>query len=185
MEDIHSRTDFDLRNHAEHSGKKLQYFDNDLDPATGKPIGNYVPYVIETSIGLDRTVMMILSEAYKEEDLSTEEKKDSRVVLKFPAFLAPVKLAILPLLKKDGLPEIARELMNECKPHFKCFYEEKDTIGKRYRRMDALGTPFCVTIDHQTKEDNTVTIRYRDTMQQERVPLSEVRQIVLRNIQGF
>ena len=185
VEGIHSRTDFDLKNHQQYSGKKLQYFDNDLDPATGKPIGNYVPYVIETSIGLDRTVMMILSEAYKEEDLSTEEKKDSRVVLKFPAFLAPVKLAILPLLKKDGLPEIARELMNECKPHFKCFYEEKDTIGKRYRRMDALGTPFCVTIDHQTKEDNTATIRYRDTMQQERVPLSEVRQIVLRNIQGF
>jgi glycyl-tRNA synthetase len=185
VEGIHSRTDFDLKNHQQYSGKKLQYFDNDIDPNTGKPIGNYIPYVIETSIGLDRTVMMLLSEAYQEEDLSTEEKKDSRVVLKFPAFLAPVKLAILPLLKKDGLPEIARELMNECKPHFKCFYEEKDTIGKRYRRMDALGTPFCVTIDHQTKEDQTVTIRYRDSMKQERIALSEVKQLVLNHSQAF
>jgi glycyl-tRNA synthetase len=185
VEGIHSRTDFDLKNHQQYSGKKLQYFDNDIDPNTGKPIGNYIPYVIETSIGLDRTVMMVLSEAYQEEDLSTEEKKDSRVVLKFPPFLAPVKLAILPLLKKDGLPEIARVLMNVCKPHFKCFYEEKDTIGKRYRRMDALGTPFCVTIDHQTKEDQTVTIRYRDSMKQERIALSEVKQLVQSQIQAF
>ncbi|MBS1589007.1 MAG: glycine--tRNA ligase [Bacteroidetes bacterium] len=184
VEGIHSRTDFDLKNHQQFSGKKLQYFDNDLDPQTNKPIGNYIPYVIETSIGLDRTVMMVLSQAYQEEDLSTEEKKDSRVVLKFPTFLAPIKLAILPLLKKDGLPEIARELMNDCKPHFKCFYEEKDTIGKRYRRMDALGTPFCVTIDHQTKEDQTVTIRHRDTMVQERIPLDEVKAHILKAIQG-
>jgi glycyl-tRNA synthetase len=123
--------------------------------------------------------MMVLSEAYEEQDLSTEEKKDSRIVLKFPPKLAPIKLAILPLIKKDGLPEMAREIMNECKEHFKCFYEEKDTIGKRYRRMDAIGTPFCVTIDHQTKEDKTVTIRYRDTMEQERIPISEIRQKVL------
>lgn len=184
VEGIHSRTDFDLKNHQQYSGKKLQYFDNDIDEATGKPLGNYIPYVIETSIGLDRTVMMVISEAYEEQDLSTQEKKDSRVVLKFPAFLAPIKLAILPLVKKDGLPEIARELMNECKPHFKCFYEEKDTIGKRYRRMDALGTPFCVTIDHQTKEDQTVTIRYRDTMVQERLPLAQIKQLVLNKIQG-
>ncbi|MBO9681506.1 MAG: glycine--tRNA ligase, partial [Flavisolibacter sp.] len=179
VEGIHSRTDFDLRNHQEYSKKKMQYFDNDIDPATGKPYGNYIPYVIETSIGVDRTVMMVLSEAYEEQDLSTEEKKDSRVVLKFPAKLAPIKLAILPLVKKDGLPEIARDIMNGCKEHFKCFYEEKDTIGKRYRRMDAIGTPFCVTIDHQTKEDGTVTIRYRDSMQQERIPISEIRQKVL------
>lgn len=157
----------------------MQYFDNDIDPATGKPYGNYIPYVIETSIGVDRTVMMVLSEAYEEQDLSTEEKKDSRIVLKFPPKLAPIKLAILPLIKKDGLPEMAREIMNECKEHFKCFYEEKDTIGKRYRRMDAIGTPFCVTIDHQTKEDKTVTIRYRDTMEQERIPISEIRQKIL------
>jgi glycyl-tRNA synthetase len=184
VEGIHSRTDFDLKNHQQFSGKKMQYFDNDLDE-NGKAYGNYIPYVIETSIGLDRTVMMVLSEAYKEEDLSTEEKKDSRVVLKLPAILAPVKLAILPLLKRDGLPEIARTLMEECKPHFKCFYEEKDAIGKRYRRMDALGTPFCVTIDHQTKEDNTVTIRHRDSMEQDRIPISEVKTLVLNRLQAF
>ncbi len=161
VEGIHSRTDFDLKNHQEYSKKKLQYFDHEINQ-------NYIPYVIETSIGVDRTVMMVLSEAYEEQDLSTPEKKDSRVVLKFPSALAPIKLAILPLVKKDGLPDIARKIMDDCKPHFRCFYEEKDTIGKRYRRMDALGTPFCVTVDHQTKEDNTVTIRYRDSMLQER-----------------
>jgi len=177
VEGIHSRTDFDLKSHQEYSKKKMQYFDNDPDE-NGKPYGNYIPYVIETSIGLDRTVLMILSEAYEEQDLSTGEKKDSRVVLKFTPKLAPIKLAILPLTKKDGLPEIARTLMNACKQHFKCFYEEKDTIGKRYRRMDALGTPFCVTIDHQTIEDQTVTIRYRDNMEQERIPLASVREIV-------
>lgn len=178
VEGIHSRTDFDLKRHQEYSKKKMQYFDNDIDEATGKPFGNYIPYVIETSIGVDRTVMMVLSEAYEEQDLSTEEKKDSRVVLKFPPQLAPIKLAILPLMKKDGLPEIAKTIMDACKAEFRCFYEEKDTIGKRYRRMDALGTPFCVTVDHQTKEDNTVTIRYRDNMQQERIPIQEVKNIV-------
>jgi glycyl-tRNA synthetase len=177
VEGVHSRTDFDLKQHQEYSKKKLVYFDNDLDE-NGKPFGNYVPYVIETSIGLDRTVMMVLSEAYCEEDLSTAEKTDSRVVLKFPPKLAPYKLAILPLLKKDGLPEIARELQQQCSSAFNCFYEEKDAIGKRYRRMDALGTPFCVTIDHQTKEDGTVTIRYRDSMAQDRVKMEDVRGIV-------
>jgi glycyl-tRNA synthetase len=171
VEGIHSRTDFDLKNHQEYSRKKLQYFDSEINQ-------NYIPYVIETSIGLDRTVMMVLSEAYKEEDLSTADKKDSRSVLAFPPKLAPIKLAVLPLVKKDGLPEIARGIMDECKASFKCFYEEKDTIGKRYRRMDAIGTPFCVTIDHQTKEDSMVTIRYRDTMKQERVPIKSIREIV-------
>ena len=175
VEGIHSRTDFDLRNHQQYSKKKLQYFDPELNQ-------NYIPYVIETSIGLDRTIMLLLSEAYEEQDLSTAEKKDSRSLLKFPAKFAPVKLAILPLLKKDGLPEIARKIMDDCKSHFRCFYEEKDAIGKRYRRMDAIGTPFCVTIDHQTKEDSTVTIRYRDTMQQERIPISEIRNIVQKQI---
>jgi glycyl-tRNA synthetase len=184
VEGIHSRTDFDLKNHQEYSKKKMQYFDNDIDEATGKPYGNYIPYVIETSIGVDRTVMMVLSEAYEEQDLSTPEKQDSRVVLKFPPKLAPVKLAILPLLKKDGLPEIARQLMDDCKMAFRCFYEEKDAIGKRYRRMDAIGTPFCVTIDHQTKEDNTVTIRYRDSMEQERIPLDAVKEMVLKAVNG-
>jgi glycyl-tRNA synthetase len=179
VEGIHSRTDFDLKNHQEYSRKKMQYFDNDIDEATGKPYGNYIPYVIETSIGLDRTVMMILSQAYEEQDLSTEEKKDSRVVLKFPPKMAPIKLAIFPLLKKDGLPEIAKEIMKDCKGLFKCFYEEKDAIGKRYRRMDALGTPFCITIDHQTKEDQTVTIRHRDSMEQERIQISQIATTVL------
>jgi glycyl-tRNA synthetase len=181
VEGIHSRTDFDLKQHQEYSKKKQMYFDNDLDE-NGKAYGNYIPYVIETSIGLDRTVMMVLSEAYYDEDLSTPEKQDSRVVLKFPAKLAPFKLAILPLLKKDGLPELARELQKECSGLFNCFYEEKDAIGKRYRRMDALGTPFCVTIDHQTKEDNTVTIRYRDTMLQERIAITDVKNIVLQQL---
>lgn len=178
VEGIHSRTDYDLKSHQEYSRKKMQYFDNDLDE-NGKPYGNYIPYVVETSIGLDRTVMMILSEAFEEEDLSTAEKKDSRSVLKFKPKLAPIKLAVLPLTKKDGLPEAAKKIMADCRRHFKCFYEEKDTIGKRYRRMDALGTPFCVTVDHQTLEDQTVTIRYRDSMQQERVPVAEVKNRVL------
>ena len=175
VEGIHSRTDFDLKNHQEYSKKKLQYF----DPETNQ---NYIPYVIETSIGLDRMFLLTVCNAYEEQDLSTAEKEDSRVVLKFPAKLAPIKLAIFPLTKKDGLPEIARELMDQCKSSFYCFYEEKDAIGKRYRRQDAIGTPFCVTIDHQTKEDQTVTIRYRDTMEQERIPLSQVKERVLREI---
>ena len=182
VEGIHSRTDFDLKQHQEYSKKKMQYFDNDIDPATGKPFGNYIPYVIETSIGLDRMFLLIMSHAYEEQDLSTAEKQDSRVVLKLPNKLAPIKLAILPLVKKDGLPEIAKKIMDDCRSSFRCFYEEKDTIGKRYRRMDALGTPFCVTVDQQTKEDNTVTIRHRDSMQQERAPIAAIKEIVLKSI---
>jgi len=183
VEGIHSRTNYDLTQHQNFSKKKMQYFDADIDPSTGKAYGNYIPYVIETSIGLDRTFLLVLSEAYTEEDLSTSEKEDSRVVLRFSPKLAPMKLAVLPLMKKDGLPEIARKIMDDCKSSFRCFYEEKDTIGKRYRRMDAIGTPFCVTVDHQTKEDNTVTIRYRDTMQQERILLNRVRETVMTAIQ--
>ncbi len=183
LEGIHSRTDFDLKQHQEYSKKKQQYFDNDIDPATGKPYGNYIPYVIETSIGLDRMFLAVMSQAYEEQDLGTPEKPDSRVVLKFPNKLAPIKLAILPLTKKDGLPEIAQSIMDDCKKAFRCFYEEKDSIGKRYRRMDALGTPFCVTVDHQTKDDNTVTIRHRDTMLQERIAVDKLREIVLQAIQ--
>ena len=180
VEGIHSRTDFDLKSHQEFSKKKQQYFDNDVDESTGKPYGNYIPYVVETSIGLDRMFLLILSHAYTEETIPKEDgTTDSRVVLKIPAKIAPNKLAILPLVKKDGLPEIARELMDDCKGSFKCFYEEKDAIGKRYRRQDAIGTPFCVTIDHQTKEDQMVTIRHRDSMLQERVPLNKVKEMVL------
>lgn len=178
LEGIHSRTDFDLRQHQEFSKKKQQYFDNDVDPATGKPYGNYIPYVVETSIGLDRMFLAVLSYAYEEQDLSTPEKSDSRVVLKLPAKLAPIKMAVLPLNKKDGLPEIAESIIADCRSDFRCFYEEKDSIGKRYRRMDALGTPFCVTVDYQTKEDNTVTIRHRDSMEQERIPIAQLKALV-------
>jgi glycyl-tRNA synthetase len=183
LEGIHSRTDFDLKQHQEYSKKKMQYFDNDIDEATGKPFGNYIPFVIETSVGLDRLFLTLMSNAYTEEKWNKEDgTEDCRVVLKLPAKVAPIKLAILPLLKKDGLPEIARELMNSCKGEFHCFYEEKDAIGKRYRRQDAIGTPFCVTIDHQTKEDNTVTIRYRDSMLQERILMSSVKEKILSTI---
>jgi glycyl-tRNA synthetase len=179
LEGIHSRTDFDLTQHQTYSKKKIQYFDNDLKE-DGKPYGNYIPYVVETSVGLDRLFLTIMSLAYTNEKWTKEDgTEDSRVVLRIPAKIAPTKLAILPLLKKDGLPEIAKELMNDCKGSFMCFYEEKDAIGKRYRRMDAIGTPFCVTIDHQTKEDNTVTIRFRDTMVQDRIALCDVKNLVL------
>lgn len=182
LEGIHSRTDFDLKQHQEYSKKKQQYFDNDVDPATGKPYGNYIPYVIETSIGLDRMFLAVMSQAYEEQDLGTPEKPDSRVVLKFPPKLAPIKMAVLPLAKKDGLPEIAGGIIDNCKSSFRCFYEEKDSIGKRYRRMDALGTPFCVTVDHQTKEDNTFTVRQTDSMEQERVVIENLKEMVLNAI---
>lgn len=164
LEGIHSRTDFDLKSHEKFSGKKLQYF----DPESNQ---NYIPYVVETSVGLDRMFLSVLTASYKEEKL---EDGSERVVLKIPAPLAPNKVAILPLMKKDGLPEKAMEIMNSLKFDVRCFYEEKDAIGKRYRRQDAIGTPYCVTVDHQTLEDNTVTIRDRDTMKQERVKTSEL-----------
>ncbi|MCX6209571.1 MAG: glycine--tRNA ligase [Bacteroidetes bacterium] len=183
VEGIHSRSDFDLKQHQEYSKKKQQYFDADIDPATGKPYGNYIPYVIETSIGLDRMFLLILSNSYQEQTLTKEDgSTDIRTVLNIPAKLAPNKLAILPLMKKEGLTEIGKKLLDECKSSFKCFYEDKDAIGKRYRRQDAIGTPFCVTIDFQTQEDNTVTIRYRDSMTQERIPMSEVKNLVLNAI---
>ncbi|MFN5642641.1 MAG: glycine--tRNA ligase [Sphingobacteriales bacterium] len=172
VEGIHSRTDFDLSNHQQYSGKKLQYFDPEINQ-------NYVPYVIETSIGLDRMFLLTLSHAYAEEKWTKEDgSEDSRTVLRIPAKLAPIKLAVLPLTKKDGLPEIAKDIIKDCREDFYCFYEEKDSIGKRYRRMDALGTPFCVTVDHQTKDDNTVTIRHRDSMQQERVHIDAIKNLV-------
>jgi glycyl-tRNA synthetase len=182
LEVIHSRTDFDLKSHQELSKKKLQYYDNDLNEE-GKPYGNYIPYVVETSVGLDRLFLTIISMAYAEEKWIKEDgTEDSRVVLRIPPKIAPYKLAILPLVKKDGLPDIARELLHECEQSFYTFYEEKDSIGKRYRRMDAIGTPFCVTIDHQTKEDNTVTVRDRDSMKQQRILLKDVKDFILNKI---
>ena len=164
LEGIHSRTNFDLSQHEKFSGKKLRYFDPEVNE-------NYVPYVVETSIGVDRMFLAVFSHAYTEETL---EDGTTRTVLKLPAKLAPYKVAILPLVKKDGLPEIGQEIFNKLKMEFMVQYEDKDAIGRRYRRQDAIGTPFCVTVDNQTKEDNTVTVRERDTMQQYRLPIDSL-----------
>jgi glycyl-tRNA synthetase len=168
LEGIHSRTDFDLGAHQKFSGKKLQYF----DPETNE---SYVPYVVETSIGVDRTFLAVISNAYKEEKL---EDGSIRELLSIPPVLAPIKVAVLPLIKKDGMPEKAREVMNILKLDYMCQYDEKDAIGRRYRRQDAIGTPYCVTIDSQTIEDNTVTIRDRDTMKQDRVGIDKISGVV-------
>ncbi|MEO7209458.1 MAG: glycine--tRNA ligase [Chitinophagaceae bacterium] len=172
VEGIHSRTDFDLASHQKFSNKKLTYFDPELNK-------HYIPYVIETSIGLDRMCLVIMSNSFEEEVLKKEDgSTDTRTVMHIPPIIAPIKLAILPLTKKDGLPELARDILDTCKYHFRCFYEEKDTIGKRYRRQDAIGTPFCITIDHQSKEDEMVTLRHRDSMLQERISISSITQTI-------
>ena len=168
VEGIHSRTNFDLSQHAKYSGKKIEYF----DPETNE---SYTPYVIETSIGVDRMFLSIMCHSYEEQQLPDGQ---TRTVLHLPAALAPVKLAVFPLTKKDGMPEKAQEIINELRFHFNCKYEEKDQIGKRYRRMDAIGCPYCVTVDQQTLEDNTVTLRDRDTMQQVRVPIDNLRNMI-------
>ena len=172
LEGIHSRTDFDLKAHEEFSGKKLQYFDNE----EGK---NYVPYVVETSIGLDRMFLAVFSKALQEETL---EDGSTRTVLRLPSVLAPTKAAVLPLVKKDGLPDVAREIVEDLKWDFNVAYDEKDAVGRRYRRQDALGTPFCITVDHQTLEDKTVTIRHRDTMEQQRVAIADLRGIIANEV---
>ncbi|WP_445456571.1 glycine--tRNA ligase [Flavobacterium sp. HNIBRBA15423] len=168
LEGIHSRTDFDLKAHEEYSGKKLQYFDNETN-------SSYVPYVVETSVGLDRMFLAVFSKALQEETL---EDGSTRTVLRLPSVLAPTKAAVLPLIKRDGLPEVAKEIIEDLKWDFNVAYDEKDAVGRRYRRQDALGTPFCITVDHQTLEDKTVTIRHRDSMEQERVAISELRGII-------
>ena len=168
VEGIHSRTNFDLSQHAKFSGRKIEY----IDP---EPNESYTPFVIETSIGVDRMFLSVMCKSYEEEKL---ENGETRVVLKLPAALAPVKLAILPLVKKDGLPEKAHEIMQQLKFHFNCKYEEKDSIGKRYRRQDAIGTPFCITVDHDTLKDNCVTLRDRDTMEQTRVPIDSLLSLI-------
>jgi glycyl-tRNA synthetase len=166
LEGIHSRTNHDLSSHEKYSGKKMQYFDTETNQS-------YVPFVVETSVGLDRMFLSILSNSYKEEKLASAdgEEGNERVVLSIPPALAPYKIAVLPLVKKDGLPEKAEAVMQSLKHSFRCYYEDKDTIGRRYRRMDAIGTPYCITVDHQTLQDNTVTLRNRDTMKQERVAI--------------
>ena len=168
VEGIHSRTNFDLSQHEKFSGKSIKYF----DPQTNE---SYTPYVIETSIGVDRMFLSILCHAFCEEKL---ENGETRTVLRLPAALAPVKCAVMPLVKKDGLPEKAREIIDQLKFHFNCQYDEKDSIGKRYRRQDAIGTPYCVTVDHDTLNDGCVTLRHRDTMEQERVAISELNNII-------
>jgi glycyl-tRNA synthetase len=164
LEGVHSRTDFDLTAHQTHSGKKLQYF----DPETNE---SYVPYVVETSIGLDRTFLAIFSHAFEEQTL---EDGSVRTVLRIPPFLAPIKVAVLPLVKKDGIPEVANKILDDLREDYMVQYDEKDAIGRRYRRQDAIGTPFCVTIDYETLENNTVTIRHRDSMEQHRIPAAEL-----------
>lgn len=168
LEGIHSRTDFDLKQHEEFSKKKLQYFDPEINE-------HYVPYVVETSIGLDRMFLAVLSSAFKEETL---EDGSTRKVMSIPPALAPYKVAVMPLTKKDGLPDKARAIIDDLKFDFNCQYDEKDTIGKRYRRQDAIGTPYSVTVDHQTLEDDTVTIRDRDTMEQERVAIADLHKMI-------
>jgi glycyl-tRNA synthetase len=172
LEGIHSRTDFDLKAHEQYSGKKLQYFDIEENRS-------YVPYVVETSVGLDRMFLAVFSNSLVDETL---EDGSSRIVLRLPSVLAPTKAAVLPLVKKDGLPEISRKIVEELKWDFNVAYDEKDAVGRRYRRQDALGTPFCITVDHQTAEDETVTIRHRDSMQQDRVKISEVREIIANDV---
>jgi glycyl-tRNA synthetase len=169
LEGIHSRTDYDLRNHEKYSGKKLQYFDSDSNTS-------YIPYVVETSIGLDRMVLAVLSAGYVEEKVPAREGEEGgeRVVLRIPPALAPVKAAVLPLVKKDSLPEKAQQIVSSLRFSLRCYYEDKDTIGRRYRRQDAIGTPYCITVDHQTLQDDTVTVRHRDTMLQERVSIREL-----------
>ncbi len=173
LEGIHSRTNFDLKSHQEFSGKKMQYFDPEMNES-------YIPYVIETSIGLDRTFLAILSNSYTEEKVKStgEGEGEERVVLKIPAALAPVKVAVLPLVKKDELPEKARLVFDLLRSHFICQYDEKDSIGRRYRRQDAIGTPYCVTIDHQTLEDDSITIRNRDTMEQSRIKIHKLPELI-------
>ena len=175
MEGIHSRTDFDLKAHQELSRKKQQYFDNDVDPATGKPYGNYIPYVVETSVGADRLFLATFCNAFTKETVGEGEQQKERTYLKLHPALAPIKAAVFPLVRKDGLPEKAEQIVKSLKSEFRVIMEERDAIGKRYTRQDLIGTPFCIAVDYQTLEDDTVTIRYRDTTEQVRVPISELK----------
>lgn len=175
MEGIHSRTDFDLKAHQELSRKKMQYFDNDIDDATGKPYGNYIPYVVETSVGADRLFLAVFCNAFTKETVGEGDQQKERTYLKLHPALAPIKAAVFPLVRKDGLPEKAEEIVKSLRSEFRVVYEERDAIGKRYTRQDLIGTPFCIAVDYQTLEDNTVTVRYRDTTEQIRIPISELK----------
>ncbi len=164
VEGIHNRTDFDIQRHIEHSGKKMEY----IDSGRGE---RFVPYIIETSSGLNRSLLVFLCDAYREDEIDGEQ----RVLLAFHPKVAPIKAAILPLVKKDGIPDIARSLFEELSENWNCFYDQAGAIGRRYRRMDEVGTPYCITIDYETKDDQAVTIRDRDTLEQQRIPLSGVK----------
>jgi glycyl-tRNA synthetase len=172
IEGIHSRTDFDLKSHQELSKKKMQYFDSEINQ-------NYIPFVVETSVGADRTFLALLCNAYTEETVGEVENAKERIFLKLHPALAPYKAAILPITKKDGLPEYARKIYDELKLDLRVQFEDKDTIGKRYTRNDLIGTPYCIAVDHQSLEDHTVTIRHRDTTEQERIPVAQLKAFLL------
>ena len=178
IEGIHSRTDFDLTRHQEFSGKKLEYF----DPQTHE---RFVPYVVETSVGLDRTILMVLCDAYREEEVTNGDKTETRNLLAFHPALAPYTAAVFPLVKKDGMPEAAHAIEADLRKQFSVFYDEKGAVGRRYRRQDEIGTPYCLTVDGQTLEDGTVTIRARDTMQQERIPAENARRVIEDRVEAW
>jgi glycyl-tRNA synthetase len=182
LEGIASRTDYDLKQHEKHSGVKLRYFDQDrINPETGKPGVHFHPFVIEPAAGATRTTLMVLLDAYDEEP--GEEGKEGRVVLRLHPRLAPYKVAVFPLVKKDGMPEKARAIMKQfTSKGINCKYEEQHAIGKRYRRHDEIGTPFCLTVDTQTLEDGTITIRYRDDMRQERIKIEDAVSVVMEKL---
>ena len=180
LEGVHNRTDFDLKRHTEYSGKDMQYIDQDA--------GNerYIPYIIETSAGLTRTLLMILCDAYDEEKVADKGNDDDwRTVMRFHPNLAPITVALLPLMKKDGLAELAKDIRNELKEDFATDYDQSGAIGRRYRRQDEAGTPFCVTVDYQTKEDGTVTLRFRDSMEQVRIPKEELAARLRKEIKAY
>lgn len=180
LEGIHSRSDYDLKRHGEFCGKDINY----LDPTDNT---RYIPYVIETSSGLTRSVLVALIDAFHEESLGTDEKGrvDSRTVLHFHPDIAPIKVAVLPLVKKDGLAELARNLEKELREDFSTFYDQGGAIGRRYRRMDEIGTPFCITVDYETKENRTVTLRFRDSMEQIRIPMEGICELIRKEIRNY
>jgi glycyl-tRNA synthetase len=167
VEGIHSRTDYDLGRHQEFSGKKMEYFDSETNE-------RYIPYVVETSVGVDRTILMLLSDAYREEEV----KGETRVVMAFRPKLAPITAGVFPLVKKDGMPEIAHRIEADLRREYNVFYDEKGAVGRRYRRMDEAGTPFCITVDGETVEDGSVTVRHRDSMDQVRISADNVRSYI-------
>ena len=177
MEGIHSRTDFDLKSHQEFSKKKQQFFDNDLD-ANGKPYGNYIPYVVETSVGADRLFLAVLCNAFTQETITEGDQTKERTYLNLHPALAPIKVGVFPIVKKDGLAELGQKIYHDLKSEFMATYDEKDSIGKRYTRQDLIGTPYCVAVDYQTVEDGTVTVRQRNDMTQERVTIEQLKAIL-------